>query len=219
MCINCPIRTSAMILSGACWLSTCSWWPYNDVAKLVIETPPLMSYRRSKHSVWNGLLECISMKIADNLPAVVLKELQQNTSRYFGASFPVPPNSSRAQAILRSMCLLCRWNKWCISAIRLRTVGKQPDSCRIWWSIDWRKHRFMRQVALKINHVAMVTACSLFTGGWIDPRGCTMVAMNNPLPVDVLKARPKRDPDVLVGVRQKTKLLTELIRDFQPVWS
>ncbi len=123
----------------------------------------------------------------DNLPAVVLKELQQNTPRndIWAKFFLRQENSSRAQVdeALRVYYVLDP-----DALAQLDVLAKQPD--RIWWSTLAKSNlTFFKFGALNNRHTPpAVLAAEIDPEWWI-------VAMNNPrFPVDVLKARLKRDP-------------------------
>ena len=123
----------------------------------------------------------------DNLPAVVLKELQQNTPRndIWAKFFLRQENSSRAQV---DEALRVYYALDPDALAQLDVLAKQPD--RIWWSTLAKSNlTFFKFGALNNRHTPpAVLAAEIDPEWWI-------VAMNNPrFPVDVLKARLKRDP-------------------------
>ncbi|ESA25763.1 hypothetical protein L912_3153 [Escherichia coli SCD1] len=123
----------------------------------------------------------------DNLPAVVLKELQQNTPRndIWAKFFLRQENSSRAQV---DEALRVYYALDPDALAQLAKLAKQPD--RIWWSTLAKSNlTFFKFGALNNRHTPpAVLAAEIDPEWWI-------VAMNNPrFPVDVLKARLKRDP-------------------------
>lgn len=123
----------------------------------------------------------------DNLPAVVLKELQQNTPRndIWAKFFLRQENSSRAQV---DEALRVYYALDPDALAQLDVLAKQPD--RIWWSTLAKSNlTFFKFGALNNRHTpSAVLAAEIDPEWWI-------VAMNNPrFPVDVLKARLKRDP-------------------------
>ncbi|CTT83431.1 protein involved in detoxification of methylglyoxal [Escherichia coli] len=123
----------------------------------------------------------------DNLPAVVLKELQQNTPRndIWAKFFLRQENSSRAQV---NEALRVYYALDPDALAQLDVLAKQPD--RIWWSTLAKSNlTFFKFGALNNRHTPpAVLAAEIDPEWWI-------VAMNNPrFPVDVLKARLKRDP-------------------------
>ena len=123
----------------------------------------------------------------DNLPAVVLKELQQNMPRndIWAKFFLRQENSSRAQV---NEALRVYYALDPDALAQLDKLAKQPD--RIWWSTLAKSNlTFFKFGALNNRHTPpAVLAAEIDPEWWI-------VAMNNPrFPVDVLKARLKRDP-------------------------
>ena len=134
----------------------------------------------------------------DNLPAVVLKELQQNTPRndIWAKFFLRQENSSRAQ-VDEALRVYYALDPDALAQLdvldpdalaQLDVLAKQPD--RIWWSTLAKSNlTFFKFGALNNRHTPpAVLAAEIDPEWWI-------VAMNNPrFPVDVLKARLKRDP-------------------------
>ncbi|HCT2428651.1 TPA: DUF2773 domain-containing protein [Escherichia coli] len=123
----------------------------------------------------------------DNLPAVVLKELQQNMPRndIWAKFFLRQENSSRAQV---NEALRVYYALDSDALAQLDKLAKQPD--RIWWSTLAKSNlTFFKFGALNNRHTP-----SAALAAEIDPEWWIM-AMNDPrFPVDVLKARLKRDP-------------------------
>ncbi|BAT39249.1 DUF2773 domain-containing bactofilin [Escherichia albertii] len=122
-----------------------------------------------------------------NLPAVVLKELQQNTPRNdsWAKLFLSQENSTRAQV---NEALRVYYASDPDVITQLDKLAKQPD--RIWWSMLAKSKRtYFKLGALNNRHTPPAALAAETDAEW------WIVAMNNPrFPVDVLKARLKRDP-------------------------
>ncbi len=122
----------------------------------------------------------------DNLPAVVLKELQQNTPRndIWAKFFLRQENSSRAQVdeALRVYHAL--------DPDALAQLDVLANNRIVYGGVHWRKaiSHFSSSGTYNRHTPPAVLAAEIDPEWWI-------VAMNNPrFPVDVLKARLKRDP-------------------------
>ncbi|EEW0115423.1 TPA: DUF2773 domain-containing bactofilin [Escherichia albertii] len=122
-----------------------------------------------------------------NLPAVVLKELQQNTPRNdsWAKLFLSQENSTRAQV---NEALRVYYASDPDVITQLDKLAKQPD--RIWWStLAKSKRTYFKLGALNNRHTPPAALAAETDSEW------WIVAMNNPyFPADVLKVRLKRDP-------------------------